>query len=396
MFFVEFYGVGYGFVSLGTARELSVRGKMKKKIMLVFGTRPEAIKMIPVILELQKHQDKFQSVLVSTGQHREMLDQILTLFGIKPDYDLNIMKKDQSLSDIVVNSIKGLDPIIKKEKPDLLLVQGDTSTAFAAALTAFQHTVAVGHVEAGLRTFDNYNPYPEEMNRKLISQIASLSFAPTLKSKQNLLAEKVLENTIYLTGNTVIDALFLTIKKPCDLTKLGIEFPKNKKMILLTTHRRESFGKPMEDTCSAVAYLANKYKDEIYFIFPVHPNPNVRRVVQEKLKGLSNVILTDPLDYLPFTHLMEKANFILTDSGGVQEEAPSLGKPVLVLRETTERPEAVSVGCVKLIGTDKDIVIKEAESLITDKEAYAKMAKAVNPYGDGKAAKRIVEALISA
>jgi len=367
-----------------------------KKIMLVFGTRPEAIKMIPVILELQKQQDKFHSVLVSTGQHKEMLDQILSLFNIKPDYDLNIMKEDQTLSDIVVNSINGLDPIIKKEKPELLLVQGDTSTAFAAALTAFQNKVKVGHVEAGLRTFNNYNPFPEEMNRKLISQIAGLNFAPTSKSKQNLLNEKIPENTIYLTGNTVIDALFLTIKKPYDLSNLGIEFSKNKKMILLTAHRRESFGKPMEDICMAVSALARKYKDEIYFVFPVHPNPNVRRVVDEKLKGIPNIILTDPLDYHPFAHLMEKANFILTDSGGVQEEAPSLGKPVLVLRDTTERPEAISAGCVKLIGTDKDRIISEAGALLKDSQVYEKMAKAVNPYGDGKAAKRIVEIIINA
>ncbi len=364
--------------------------------MLVFGTRPEAIKMIPVILELQKQQDKFHSVLVSTGQHKEMLDQILSLFNIKPDYDLNIMKEDQTLSDIVVNSINGLDPIIKKEKPELLLVQGDTSTAFAAALTAFQNKVKVGHVEAGLRTFNNYNPFPEEMNRKLISQIAGLNFAPTSKSKQNLLNEKIPENTIYLTGNTVIDALFLTIKKPYDLSNLGIEFSKNKKMILLTAHRRESFGKPMEDICMAVSALARKYKDEIYFVFPVHPNPNVRRVVDEKLKGIPNIILTDPLDYHPFAHLMEKANFILTDSGGVQEEAPSLGKPVLVLRDTTERPEAISAGCVKLIGTDKDRIISEAGALLKDSQVYEKMAKAVNPYGDGKAAKRIVEIIINA
>ena len=367
----------------------------KIKVMTVFGTRPEAIKMAPVVLELAKHPDKIVPVVTVTAQHRDMLDQVLNLFQIKPDHDLDIMAAGQTLFDITSRAMMGLDKVLQEEKPDIVLVHGDTTTTFAGALAAYYHQVSVGHVEAGLRTHNKYSPFPEEMNRKLTGSIADLHFAPTDTSEQNLLAESVDSERIFVTGNTVIDALHKTVDDDFqfeDEVLQGIDF-KNKRIVLLTTHRRENLGEPMRHVYRAMRRLVDEFED-VEIVFPVHKNPKVREVVQEELGGLSKVHLIDPLDYEPFANLMHRSYLILTDSGGVQEEAPALGKPVLVLRDTTERPEAVAAGTVKLIGTDEKVVYDEAKLLLTDGEEYSRMSEACNPYGDGKASQRIIQAIL--
>ena len=369
--------------------------KKKIKVMTVFGTRPEAIKMAPIVLELQKHPDKITPVVAVTAQHREMLDQVLGLFQITPDHDLDIMAQGQTLFDITSKAMMGLDKVLEQEKPDIVLVHGDTTTTFAGALAAYYHQTTVGHVEAGLRTHDKYSPFPEEMNRKLTGCIADLNFAPTETSESNLLAENVKPESIFVTGNTVIDALHHTVKDDFqfeDELLQNIDF-EHKRIILVTTHRRENLGEPMRHVYQALRELTEEF-DDVEVVFPVHKNPKVREVVREELGGLEKVHLIDPLDYEPFANLMHKAHLILTDSGGVQEEAPALGKPVLVLRDTTERPEAVAAGTVKLIGTDRDVVYNEAKTLLTDEKAYSRMAEAVNPYGDGKASERIIQAIL--
>lgn len=362
--------------------------------MFVFGTRPEAIKMAPLILEMKKHSDILQPIILSTGQHKEMLHQVMRVFGINPDYDLDIMEHSQSLSQIISKTMSGLESVIMREKPDMLLVQGDTSTAFAAGLCAFYNKVHVGHVEAGLRTGDKMRPYPEEANRRLISVISDLHFSPTQNASQKLLDEGIPRNTVYCTGNTVIDGLLLVAKHDFDFSKSGIKIEEGKKTILVTAHRRESFGPPLKAICNAVRRLAEKYHQEINIVLPAHKNPLVAVTVREVLGGAPNVQIMDPLDYEPFVHLMKASYFILTDSGGVQEEAPSLGKPVLVLREKTERPEAIAAGTVKLIGVDENTILNEAEKLLTDQKYYQSMQKPVNPYGDGLASVRIISAIL--
>lgn len=367
----------------------------KIKVMTVFGTRPEAIKMAPIVLELQKHPDTIVPVVAVTAQHREMLDQVLNLFHIKPDHDLNIMAAGQTLFDITTRAMMGLDKVLTEEKPDIVLVHGDTTTTFAGALAAYYHQTAVGHVEAGLRTHNKYSPFPEEMNRRLTGCIADLNFAPTSTSEANLLAENVPPESIFVTGNTVIDALHHTVRDDFDFQEESlkdVDF-QNKRIILVTTHRRENLGEPMHHVYKALKQLTEEF-DDVEVVFPVHKNPKVREVVNEELGGLAKVHLIDPLDYEPFANLMHRAYLILTDSGGVQEEAPALGKPVLVLRDTTERPEAVDAGTVKLIGTDRERVYEEAKKLLTDKAEYSRMAESVNPYGDGKAAARIIQAIL--
>lgn len=369
--------------------------KKKIKVMTVFGTRPEAIKMAPIVLELQKHPDTIEPVVAVTAQHREMLDQVLNLFHIKPDHDLNIMAAGQTLFDITTKAMCGLDKVLTEEKPDIVLVHGDTTTTFAGALAAYYHQTTVGHVEAGLRTHNKYSPFPEEMNRKLTGCIADLNFAPTETSEQNLLAENAAPESIFVTGNTVIDALHHTVRDDFafdDALLQNVDFA-HKRVILVTTHRRENLGEPMRHVYKALKALTEEF-DDVEIVFPVHKNPKVREVVNEELGGLDKVHLIDPLDYEPFANLMNKAYLILTDSGGVQEEAPALGKPVLVLRDTTERPEAVLAGTVKLIGTDRERVYEEAKKLLTDKAEYDRMAEAVNPYGDGQAARRIIQAIL--
>ena len=367
----------------------------KIKVMTVFGTRPEAIKMAPVVLELAKYPDKIVPVVAVTAQHRDMLDQVLNLFQIKPDHDLDIMAAGQTLFDITSRAMMGLDKVLQEEKPDIVLVHGDTTTTFAGALAAYYHQVSVGHVEAGLRTHNKYSPFPEEMNRKLTGSIADLHFAPTDTSEKNLLSESVDSDRIFVTGNTVIDALHRTVNDDFlfeDEVLQGIDF-KNKRIVLLTTHRRENLGEPMRHVYRAMRRLVDEFED-VEIVFPVHKNPKVREVVQEELGGLSKVHLIDPLDYEPFANLMHRSHLILTDSGGVQEEAPALGKPVLVLRDTTERPEAVAAGTVKLIGTDEKVVYDEARLLLTDRAEYSRMSEACNPYGDGRASQRIIQAIL--
>lgn len=365
------------------------------KVMTVFGTRPEAIKMAPVVLALQQRRDQIQTVVAVTAQHRQMLDQVLTLFHIKPDYDLDIMSQGQTLYDITTRSLLGLKVVMEKEKPDIVLVHGDTTTTFAGALAAYYQQIPVGHVEAGLRTGNIYSPFPEEMNRKLTGAIAAVHFAPTETAKANLRRENVGEDSIYVTGNTVIDALMKTVKGTYEFAKDaldGVDFI-NHRVILLTTHRRENLGEPMRHIYKALRAIIEEIPDT-EIVFPVHRNPKVRKVVEEELSGVDRIHLIDPMEYEPFANLMSRCYLVLTDSGGIQEEAPSLGKPVLVLRDTTERPEAVKAGTVRLIGTDKDVVYKETKRLLTDKTAYDAMSNAVNPYGDGKAAERIVKAIL--
>lgn len=366
------------------------------KVMTVFGTRPEAIKMAPVVLELQKHADRIQTIVAVTAQHRQMLDQVLDLFQITPDYDLDIMSQGQTLYDITTKSLMGLKDVLAKEKPDLVLVHGDTTTTFAGALASYYQQVPVGHVEAGLRTGDIYSPFPEEMNRKLTGAIAAIHFAPTATAKANLLKENVNPSHIYVTGNTVIDALMTTVAGDYDFGDdlKDVNFH-NHRVILLTTHRRENLGEPMRHIYKALRRIIEEIPDT-EIVFPVHRNPLVRKVVEEELAGVDRIHLIDPMEYEPFANLMSLSSLVLTDSGGIQEEAPSLGKPVLVLRNTTERPEAVEAGTVRLIGTDKDVVYAETKRLLTDQAAYDAMSNAVNPYGDGKASQRIVQAILHA
>jgi len=367
----------------------------KIKVMTVFGTRPEAIKMAPVVLELAKHPDRIVPVVTVTAQHRDMLDQVLNLFAIKPDHDLDIMAAGQTLFDITSRAMMGLDKVLQEEKPDIVLVHGDTTTTFAGALASYYHQTAVGHVEAGLRTYNKYSPFPEEMNRKLTGSIADLHFAPTETSEKNLLGESVDAEKIFVTGNTVIDALHKTVDDDFQFENemlQKIDF-KHKKVILVTTHRRENLGEPMRQVYKALRRLIEEFEN-VEIVFPVHKNPKVREVVYQELGELPGVHLVDPLDYEPFANLMHKSYLILTDSGGVQEEAPALGKPVLVLRDTTERPEAVAAGTVKLIGTDEDVVYREARQLLTDQAEYNLMSEACNPYGDGMASQRIVQAIL--
>lgn len=369
--------------------------KKKIKVMTVFGTRPEAIKMAPVVLELAKHPDEIQPIVAVTAQHREMLDQVLTLFDIHPDYDLDIMAQGQTLFDITTRAMQGLDKVLTEAQPDIVLVHGDTTTTFAGALAAYYHQTAVGHVEAGLRTYNKYSPFPEEMNRQLTGRIADLDFAPTETSEQNLLREAVPAERIFVTGNTVIDALHHTVSDDFqfeDELLQKIDFA-HKRVILVTTHRRENLGEPMRHVYKALRRLTEEF-DDVEVVFPVHRNPKVREVVNQELGGLAKVHLIEPLEYEPFANLMHRAHLILTDSGGVQEEAPALGKPVLVLRDTTERPEAVAAGTVKLIGTDCERVYNEARLLLTDEAEYSRMSRAENPYGDGQAARRIVQAIL--
>jgi len=365
----------------------------KPKIMTVFGTRPEAIKMAPLVIELEKSKILDSKVCV-TAQHRQMLDQVLDIFKIKPDYDLNIMQDRQSLTDITTRAVEGLYRVFQEVKPDMVLVHGDTTTTFAASLAAFYSKIKVGHVEAGLRTYDKYSPYPEEMNRKLTGAIADLHFAPTAANKENLLKENVDGENIFVTGNTVIDALSSTVSpdyKFADPFLKSYDFSE-KRVILVTAHRRENIGKPLNDICTALRRLCDDIPD-ISIIYPVHLNPVVRETAGRILGGHERIHLIDPLNVQDMHNLMNKSTLIMTDSGGLQEEAPSLGKPVLVLRKETERPEAIKAGTVKLAGTDAETVYNEARLLLEDNEEYQRMAKAVNPYGDGKASKRITEAL---
>lgn len=362
-------------------------------IMTVFGTRPEAIKMAPVVKELQKHPEVMTKICI-TAQHREMLDQVMALFGLVADYDLDIMAKGQTLYDITERVLHGLREVFEKEKPDLVLVHGDTTTTFTAALAAFYAQIPVGHVEAGLRTGNLFSPYPEEANRQLTGILADYHFAPTETARQNLLAEHKNPDRIYVTGNTVIDALLATVKDNYSFADKEIEaLESHKRIILVTTHRRENLGGPMHHVYRALRRLVDTVPDT-EIVFPVHLNPLVREAVAEELEGHPSVHLVEPMEYEEFTNLMARSAIVLTDSGGIQEEAPSLGKPVLVLRDTTERPEAVAAGTVKLVGTDEETVYRVAYELLTDEAAYQKMAEAVNPYGDGLAAKRIVERIL--
>lgn len=381
-----------------------------KKIMLIFGTRPEAIKMAPLVKEFQKHPNKFKTIVCVTGQHRQMLDQVLEIFDIKPDYDLNIMKQGQDLYDVTARVLIGMRDVLKEAQPDVVLVHGDTTTSTASAIAAFYQQIPVGHVEAGLRTHNIYSPWPEEMNRQITGRIAEYDFAPTPLSRANLLAEGVSEDKITVTGNTVIDALYWVVDKikntleldcelKSELTKAGYDTARlndGKKLVLITGHRRENFGNGFISMCKAIKTLTEKYP-EVDFVYPMHLNPNVRKPIHEvfgeNLEGLGNMFFIEPLEYLSFVYLMEKSTIVLTDSGGIQEEAPGLGKPVLVMRDTTERPEALEAGTVKLVGTDYDMIVTEVSTLLEDANLYDKMSKAVNPYGDGNACQRIVEVI---
>jgi len=364
----------------------------KFKVMTIFGTRPEAIKMAPLVLELEKNNDKIESIVTVTAQHRQMLDQVLETFKIVPDYDLNIMKDRQTLVEVATNALKGLDDVMKEAKPDIVLVHGDTATTFIGSLAAFYNQIAIGHVEAGLRTGNKYSPYPEEMNRQLTGVMADLHFAPTEVSKANLLKENKQECSIYVTGNTAIDALKTTVRD--DYTHPVLETIGEDRLILLTAHRRENLGEPMRNMFRAIIRLLEEHQD-IQVVYPVHMNPVVREIANEVLGNNPRVHLIEPLEVFDFHNFAAKSYMILTDSGGVQEEAPSLGKPVLVLRDTTERPEGIEAGTLKLAGTNEETIYTLAKKLITDEVAYNEMAQASNPYGDGFASKRIVEALLT-
>lgn len=379
--------------------------------MLVFGTRPEAIKMAPLVKEFQKYPEQFQTIVCVTGQHREMLDQVLHIFEIEPDYDLNIMKQGQDLYDVTARVLTGMRDVLKETRPDVVLVHGDTTTSTTAALAAFYQQIPVGHVEAGLRTHNVYSPWPEEMNRQITGRIATYHFAPTPLSRQNLLEEGIREEKIIVTGNTVIDALYIVVDRikndktldfglNCSLVKAGYDVDRlngGKKLVLITGHRRENFGDGFINMCQAIKTLFEKYPD-VDFIYPMHLNPNVRKSIHEvfgeDLSGLKNMFFIEPLEYLSFVYLMEKSTIVLTDSGGIQEEAPGLGKPVLVMRDTTERPEALEAGTVKLVGTDFNKIVEEVSCLLEDQNYYGVMSEAINPYGDGKASERIVNKFI--
>jgi len=381
-----------------------------KRILLVFGTRPEAIKMCPLVNELKKHTHTFETLVCVTGQHREMLDQVLHIFKITPDYDLNIMKQGQDLYDVTARVLTGMRDVLKEAQPDVVLVHGDTTTSTAAALAAFYQQIPVGHVEAGLRTHNIYSPWPEEINRQITGRIATYHFSPTPLSRQNLLAEGINEKQITVTGNTVIDALYMVVDKIKHDKSLDAELrtmlknagydvnrlANEKKLVLITGHRRENFGEGFINICKAIKDLTKKYPN-VDFVYPMHLNPNVRKpiheVFDEDLSNLNNIFFIEPLEYLSFVYLMEKSNIVLTDSGGIQEEAPGLGKPVLVMRDTTERPEALSAGTVKLVGTNYDNIINQVSKLLTDTKYYNNMSQAINPYGDGKACERICNVL---
>ena len=375
--------------------------------MLVFGTRPEAIKMCPLVKEFQKHGEEFETIVCVTGQHREMLDQVLKIFEVTPDYDLNIMKQGQDLYDVTARVLTGMRDVLKEAKPDVVLVHGDTTTPTAAALAAFYQQIPVGHVEAGLRTHNIYSPWPEEMNRQITGRIATYDFAPTPLSRQNLLDEGVPDDKITVTGNTVIDALQMVVSKMevnpelegairAKLYRCGYNVNRERRLVLITGHRRENFGEGFISMCTAIKDLTKKYPD-VDFVYPMHLNPNVRKPIHEvfgeNLDNLGNMFFIEPLEYLEFVYLMSKSFIVLTDSGGIQEEAPGLGKPVLVMRDTTERPEALDAGTVKLVGTDYGKIVGEVSTLLDDPEAYEHMSKAVNPYGDGLACGRIVDVL---
>ena len=379
-----------------------------KNMMLVFGTRPEAIKMSPLVKEFQKYPEKFETIVCVTGQHREMLDQVLRIFDIQPDYDLNIMKQGQDLYDVTARVLTGMRDVLKETRPDIVLVHGDTTTSTAAALAAFYQQIPVGHIEAGLRTHNIYSPWPEEVNRQITGRIATYHFAPTSLSKDNLLQAGISGEQIIVTGNTVIDALYMVVEKikndgilSCELEKVlkasGYDISRlsdGRKLVLITGHRRENFGDGFISMCKAIKSLSEKYP-EVDFVYPMHLNPNVRKPIHEVFgeSQRANLFFIEPLEYLSFVYLMEKSAIVLTDSGGIQEEAPGLGKPVLVMRDTTERPEALEAGTVKLVGTDYDKIVNEVSGLLDSQEYYEKMSKAINPYGDGKACSRIVKAL---
>lgn len=381
-----------------------------KKIMLVFGTRPEAIKMAPLVKEFQKYPEKFEIVVCVTGQHRQMLDQVLDIFDIKPDYDLNIMKQGQDLYDITARVLTGMRDVLSETKPDVVLVHGDTTTSTATAIAAFYQRIPVGHVEAGLRTHNIYSPWPEEMNRQITGRIAQFNFAPTQLSHDNLVKEAVADDKIIITGNTVIDALYWVVDKIRTDSKLNdslvarlvtagydvARLADGRKMVLITGHRRENFGDGFINMCQAIKTLSEKYSN-VDFVYPMHLNPNVRQPIHEvfgeRLDNFGNMFFIEPLEYLSFVFLMEKSNIVLTDSGGIQEEAPGLGKPVLVMRDTTERPEALEAGTVKLVGTDYDKIVDEVSELLDNATYYNEMSQAVNPYGDGNACARIVKKL---
>ena len=362
----------------------------KIKVMSIFGTRPEAIKMAPLIKELEKREEIEQTVVV-TAQHREMLDQVLETFNINPDYDLNIMKQGQTLADVTTRALQGLEKVIKECKPDIVLVHGDTTTTFAGALAAFYNQVAIGHVEAGLRTYDKYSPWPEEMNRQMVDCMTDMYFAPTTLSKENLLKQNIDESKIYVTGNTAIDAMSTTIDK--NYKHEVIDWIGDSRMILLTAHRRENLGEPMRHIFKAIKKLVDEF-DDVKVVYPIHKNPLVREIANEILQGTDRVRLIEPLEVFDFHNFQNKSYMIMSDSGGIQEEAPSLGKPVLVLRDTTERPEGIASGTLKLVGTNEEVIYNEAKKLLTDRVAYDKMSKAANPYGDGYASKRIADAII--
>lgn len=378
--------------------------------MLVFGTRPEAIKMASLVKEFQKYPEQFQTIVCVTGQHREMLDQVLHLFDIKPDYDLNIMKQGQDLYDVTARVLTGMRDVLKEVQPDVVLVHGDTTTSTASALAAFYQQIPVGHVEAGLRTHNIYSPWPEEMNRLVTGRIATYHFSPTVLSRQNLLDEGIKEEAITVTGNTVIDALYMVVDKIKNDNQLGVQMESllnsagydvhrlnnGRRLVLITGHRRENFGDGFINMCRAIKFLTEKYP-EVDFVYPMHLNPNVRKPIHEvfggDLSGLKNMFFIEPLEYLSFVYLMEKSTIVLTDSGGIQEEAPGLGKPVLVMRDTTERPEALEAGTVKLVGTNYEKIVEEVSALLGNQEYYERMSQAVNPYGDGKACQRILDKL---
>jgi UDP-N-acetylglucosamine 2-epimerase (non-hydrolysing) len=363
------------------------------KVLFVFGTRPEAIKMASVVRELEKYSDQVKSIVCVTAQHRRMLDQVLMLFGITPDYDLNIMRPDQTLAEVTANALTQLDGVLQAEKPDWVLTQGDTTTAMVGALAAFYRRIRVGHVEAGLRTWDKLRPFPEEINRRVADAVSDLHFAPTETARGNLLREGMDEAGIIVTGNTVIDALLDVASRDYDWNTGELaNVPRDKRLILVTAHRRESFGEPLRQICAALEEIAGSFPDA-RIVYPVHPNPNVRGVVYDQLSGVENIALLDPLEYLSFVQLMKASCLVLTDSGGLQEEAPSLGKPVLVLREVTERLEGVAAGAVKVVGTTQRRIVEEAARLLEDSVEYERMSRAINPYGDGHASERIVESL---
>jgi len=366
-------------------------------VLSVIGTRPEAIKMAPVIKELDNYPGRIRSLVCVTGQHRQMLDQVLSLFHIQPDHDLNLMQPDQALSQLTAGLFAGLDPVVEQTKPDWILAEGDTTTVLVAALVAFYHLVPFGHVEAGLRTGDKRRPFPEEVNRRLADVIADAYFAPTEHARQSLLREGCPAQNVHVTGNTVIDALLDVAAREYDWASGPLaNLPSPQRIVLITAHRRESFGEPFKELCHAIRHLATTFAaDGVHFVYPVHPNPNVRRPVQVILSGLPNVSLLDPLDYLSLVHLMKRSTLVLTDSGGIQEEAPSLGVPVLVMRDTTERPEGIDAGVARLVGTKCDGIVQETARLLRDAAAHRAMARGVNPYGDGKAARRIVSALLA-